>query len=135
MPKILRHCEWCNDAFEATSWEVNRGRGRYCSVSCKGAYGRSFQDVSGENHPQWKGGVWKANTIKKAKAWNEANREKQRIHASVNHEIKMGRLVRGPCCQCGSEVNIDAHHHDYAKPLEVTWLCRSCHLKEHRSAT
>ena len=48
----------------------------------------------------------------------------------VNHEIAMGRLVRQPCERCG-ETNVQAHHDDYSEPLEVTWLCHSCHRKLH----
>lgn len=24
------------------------------------------------------------------------------------------------------------HHPDYSKPLEVVWMCRPCHLAEHK---
>jgi Mg2+ and Co2+ transporter CorA len=41
-------------------------------------------------------------------------------------------LVPQPCERCGSAENIEAHHEDYSKILEVTWLCRACHLERHR---
>lgn len=41
---------------------------------------------------------------------------------------RRGKLVPQPCEICGSEQNIEKHHEDYSKPLEVQWLCRPCHL-------
>lgn len=35
------------------------------------------------------------------------------------------------CEVCGRTRNVDAHHDDYAKPLDVRWLCRSHHRKLH----
>ncbi len=37
-----------------------------------------------------------------------------------------------PCEACGRE-DAQRHHDDYAKPLEVRWLCPPCHAKEHRA--
>lgn len=50
--------------------------------------------------------------------------------------LRSGELVRWETCShCGgppaSGQVIDGHHPDYAKPLEVVWLCRSCHQQEH----
>ena len=28
-------------------------------------------------------------------------------------------------------MKVIAHHEDYDKPLDVMWLCRSCHVKRH----
>ena len=46
------------------------------------------------------------------------------------------RIVRGhltplPCKHCGGTTNIQIHHKDYDKPLEVEWICRSCHMDHH----
>lgn len=89
--------------------------------------------MDGENNPRWKGGVWKENAIRQRSEWKRRNPEKRRAHHAVDQEIKMGRMKRGQCSVCGSDRNIDAHHADYSKPLDVTWLCRSCHFLEHRS--
>ena len=35
------------------------------------------------------------------------------------------------CTHCHSKGNIQAHHHDYSKPLDVEWLCTRCHGEEH----
>lgn len=40
-------------------------------------------------------------------------------------------LEKQPCCRCGDS-KAEAHHHDYSKPLDVTWLCARHHAEEHR---
>jgi len=49
-----------------------------------------------------------------------------RADKKVHYALALGRLVRQACEQCG-EPKTDAHHDDYSKPLDVRWLCRSCH--------
>jgi hypothetical protein len=125
-------CELCGARFFARPWDRKRGRGKYCSASCRSKIGRASQDTTGDRNPNWKGGVWKSNTLKKAAEWNAANPDKRRAHHAVQNEIEQRRMLRMPCQICGAE-RTDAHHADYSKHLEVRWLCRSCHLREHRS--
>jgi ribosomal protein S27AE len=47
--------------------------------------------------------------------------------------VNSGQLVRGDCVFCGAS-NAQAHHEDYSKPLEVTWMCPRCHSAYHREA-
>jgi len=49
----------------------------------------------------------------------------------VNLAKRIGVLVPGPCKHCGTTERIEGHHTDYYRPLDVTWLCRPCHRKEH----
>lgn len=44
--------------------------------------------------------------------------------------LKRGKIAKQPCVRCGSSES-QMHHEDYSKPLEVTWLCRPCHLQVH----
>jgi hypothetical protein len=56
------------------------------------------------------------------------------IHSARNmiyKTIKRGKVVRGICVVCGSVENIQAHHEDYSKPLDVIWLCRFHHQEIH----
>lgn len=55
---------------------------------------------------------------------------KEAAHAAVTRALAKGTLVSQPCEECGNK-KTDGHHPDYSKPLEVIWLCRSCHKKEH----
>jgi hypothetical protein len=57
--------------------------------------------------------------------------QKRRARQQVKTAITAGRLVRQPCMSCGA-VKVQAHHHDYTKPLEVEWLCTTCHGKKHQ---
>ena len=46
--------------------------------------------------------------------------------------VKKGLLTRPKFCSvCGREVFVEAHHEDYNKPLEVIWVCKSCHENIH----
>jgi hypothetical protein len=47
--------------------------------------------------------------------------------------VKAGRIVRpNHCSDCGAACKPDGHHSDYAKPYNVTWLCRRCHVNADR---
>jgi len=62
-----------------------------------------------------------------------ALRPRHEARWAVNRAVASGRLQRLPCEVCGYP-RTDAHHHDYSKPLDIRWLCRSCHAAEHRRA-
>jgi ribosomal protein S27AE len=55
---------------------------------------------------------------------------KRSATTATSNAIRDGRLVPQPCEKCGSE-NVEAHHDDYSKPLDVRWLCRKHHLEHH----
>lgn len=56
--------------------------------------------------------------------------EKHAAHIIVNNAIRNKKLVKEPCFMCGCN-NVHAHHVDYDKPLEVIWLCPTCHKRIH----
>lgn len=56
---------------------------------------------------------------------------KYRAHNIVSYAIKGGKLFPEPCEVCGSEDDVHAHHDDYAKPLNVRWLCAAHHGEWH----
>jgi hypothetical protein len=45
--------------------------------------------------------------------------------------IKSGILKKEKCFVCESANNVQAHHCDYSKPLDVYWLCTKCHAIVH----
>lgn len=56
--------------------------------------------------------------------------EKRLAHCMTSNAIRDKRLIRQPCEICGC-LEVQAHHDDYYKPLEVRWLCRKHHLEVH----
>lgn len=60
--------------------------------------------------------------------WEEKNPKKKSVHGLVAYAIKNGVIKRNPCIICGDKKS-HAHHDDYNKLLDVTWLC-SRHYQE-----
>jgi hypothetical protein len=59
--------------------------------------------------------------------------DRQRARVLLHNAIARGKIVKPKECEtCGEETKLDGHHPDYAKPLDVMWLCRRCHMKHHR---
>lgn len=72
----------------------------------------------------------------KARSWiaerSKTHRPQVLAHRAVGLAIRRGDLQRMPCEACDSRsVYTHAHHDDYAKPLEIRWLCAGCHAKWH----
>lgn len=66
--------------------------------------------------------------VRKYRAENEA---KYKAHTKVNNAIRSGELNPEPCEMCGISETVHAHHDDYAKPLNVRWLCAKHHRQWH----
>lgn len=61
--------------------------------------------------------------------------KKKYATATINARLQRGTIVKPDACSdCGATgVKLTGHHEDYDKPLEVEWLCYSCHGKRHRT--
>lgn len=70
----------------------------------------------------------KRKTIQK---YLESNPKKRSVHILTGNAIRDGMLTKDVCCICSTDVNIVAHHNDYDKPLEVTWVCAKHHTEWH----
>lgn len=58
------------------------------------------------------------------------NPEKANARQKTKRAVESGKLVPQPCVRCQG-LKVQAHHTDYSKPLEVTWMCFSCHRADH----
>lgn len=66
--------------------------------------------------------------------WKQRNPERARLSLDapqiISRAIKKGLLTRPSICeQCGKGGRIEAAHYDYSQPLNVRWLCVSCHRR------
>jgi hypothetical protein len=84
----------------------------------------------GEQNGHWKGGISK-DKYRYKRLQRERYPERVNAREKVRKAIKSGKLVRMPCQHpgCASAEGTHAHHSDYSRPLDVTWLC-SQHHKE-----
>ena len=68
-------------------------------------------------------------TVKKHR---EKFREKNLARVILNNAVRDGNILKPEHCGiCGGKAKLEAHHFDYSKPLEVIWVCDSCHKGIH----
>lgn len=61
------------------------------------------------------------------------NKKKSNARSKISDHIRRGLIKKETNCSlCKSTNNIEKHHPDYNKPLEVIWLCRDCHVELHK---
>lgn len=61
---------------------------------------------------------------------NPTQKNAQRaIDAAVRAEFVERPTVCSGCGCTAEEHRIEAHHYDYARPLDVIWLCTPCHRR------
>jgi len=64
------------------------------------------------------------------KRYRERNPGKVRARRKLRRAVRSGELEPQPCRRCGS-LEVEAHHGDYLRPLDIEWLCFRCHRKRH----
>ena len=73
---------------------------------------------------------------KGCKIFRKNNPIKYAAHVLVGNAIRSGTILRPENCQqCGIECTPHGHHRDYARPLDVMWLCPQCHNDWHKTNT
>lgn len=113
VPRVTLACVCCGKAFNVRPSKLKHGA-KTCSVSCRL-----------EN-------LHRANRAVGPKVKKRKSTVLQNAHSDVHRAVERGVLVRPTSCEkCGRAVSLHAHHEDYTKPLDVQWLCRSCHLRRH----
>ncbi len=72
----------------------------------------------------------KKKTLEYQKTRRAKYKGKNLARSKVRTAVRNGTLIKHPCEICGN-VNSQAHHDDYRKPLVVRWLCFKHHREHH----
>jgi hypothetical protein len=104
-------CDICGTIFMARLDRIEKGKARYCSQIC------------------WHKILSKLGGVAMRKRYPILAASNLRF-APTARKIAEKELPDKPCEICGNP-KVDKHHDDYAKPLEVMWLCRRHHIQRH----
>ena len=64
--------------------------------------------------------------------YNDPSPIKDVARITLNRAIRSGKITRPDHCEgCNKQCKPDGHHNDYDEPLEVNWLCKTCHGEVH----
>jgi hypothetical protein len=119
-------CKLCTTVTN-NKWNENNPE-KYKAVRKKW-YENNREKINATKRKNYQNNIKKRNAI--ARNWRKNNSQKYNSHKTLNCTISRGELERDPCEVCGTTKNIQGHHEDYSKPLEVNWLCASHHKKYH----
>jgi hypothetical protein len=135
MQTSTKHCPKCNTTKPVDGFARNRSTKDGRSCWCKACMKAAIQKWNAANPEKMKaaGTRWRGrNRAERAAATRKylaANPHIRSAHNAVLQAVRRGKLVKQPCEVCG--LRADAHHDDYAKPLDVRWLCPSHHQLHH----
>jgi hypothetical protein len=122
-------CRVCAERFLPKPWQVSKSD--YECPRCK----RARSNLANETRDL---SAYAARRYPSRAEYHRAYYQKRRLDAEylrrrkarrvLAYAIETGRVAKTPCERCGS-MKPEGHHVDYARPLDVHWFCRRCHMK------
>lgn len=124
----MKHCNSCNTTKDDSEFYLRMASVDGLSAKCKTCQKeydkKRLRDPkrmeARRNYQKTESGKIAHN--KATKKWVEKNIVKRSAHIIVGNALRSGILRKLNCEVCGCKKS-NAHHDDYAKPLEVRWLC------------
>ena len=140
----LGYCNSCHRQMDR-EWRVSTGRSLknrtgacqcgkpfasysncYC-YECASAARKNYLD----SHPEVRQRMYARSNERRR--LDPEERVKVFVRSITSNAIAAGHLIRQPCEVCHTEINVEAHHDDYSKPLDVRWLCKKHHAEHHKN--
>lgn len=119
-------------------WDFNNAKNRSHGVSglcrnCVCAQRRKWKlENPEESKKRSRNYYWKNRDKEIARGRLYRNTYKERTTARTRvRTAKIQGVLRKHNCEICLGDNPQAHHQDYSKPLDVTWLCQRCHFLLH----
>ncbi len=126
----------CTKCYRTKPLDDFYSSGGWCR-SCKKEYQAERYRSDIERHRAWQRAYSKTERRRSQRRGEVGVEYRRRNHkeclarSMLNNEIAAGRIVRPDTCPHCNDPDrlVEAHHPDYAKPLEVEWACLRCHRK------
>ncbi len=132
----MKRCSNCGAEKPLEQFQIRRASKDGYTASCKICL--KERDRIRDQDPERKAmkeryvkGIGREAAARAKRKYIEKNPKKRSVHIKTGNAIRDGKIFKQPCEVCGSE-NVQAHHCDYDKPLEVMWLCPIHHEEWHR---
>lgn len=81
-----------------------------------------------------RGARWQRKHLEALERYVARYPHRDRCRRQTYQALRSGKLQRADRCQvegCTSAKCVEAHHHDYSKPLEILWCCAAHHRQGH----
>lgn len=133
-----RVCTKCGreKPLDAFFLDKRTGKPRSWCKACCNAYNRAYRRANLDHVRARDRRFYRKYKAKQAARERRPDvKAKRAIRQAVYWAVRTG-VIRRPtrCERCGQSPpphRLHAHHPDYAKPLDVVWLCSLCHGLEH----
>lgn len=112
---------------------INKCKVCYCAYA-KQVYRAKSREYAAYERARFKTPHRKQQVKEYQRRYAERYPEKVRARRQLKYAVRTGRIQRKPCAYCGNPKS-QGHHHDYSKPLDVTWMCFKCHRERGHGQT
>lgn len=153
--RIIARPRAVNCAICGAEFITHHSQGKYCSEECRRQGWRASWRAYGERNRPARRAYHKdlylrdpSKIAERVKRYRATPAGKQTQHAKDQRQRerwpdkiaarqatlvakRAGKVCEQPCARCGC-LDVEAHHPDYSRPLNVVWLCKPCHRAEHR---